>query len=345
MAAATPRHQRVAVGLQVQVLVSLALPHTATAKIAAAGELAVRRGVRPLRYHGSVRLLILTARPELAANSRLCEAAEAEGVEPVVLDAARVVAVCGEAPHLLCDGADLLDDPPGAVIARVGNWRPRSVLAALEASVDAGVATPNPPGAIRTGRDHWLTVRGLGLAGLPVLETLAGSDPETVAQAAHDRLGYPVVVKQRRSRMGVGVIRCDGRDQLEAVLDTLWRLGDEYIVQRYLPAGNSSLRLLVVGGVVVAGARFTAGPGEWRSNAARGGDIAKHRPSDGETRLAVSAAAALGLGHCGVDLLPGSSPVVLEVNPTPGFSHLERATGEDVARAIVAHAVGAGTRG
>jgi len=299
----------------------------------------------PLRYHEAVRLLILTARPDVAANRRLREAADAEGVDIVVADAGRVVAVRGEVPQLVYDGTDVLDEPPGAVIARVGNWRPESTLAALETAVDAGVATPNSPASIRTGRDHWQTIRCLRLAGLPVPQTLAGSDPEVLAEVAHRELGYPVVVKQRRSRMGVGVIKCDGRDQLEAVLDTLWRMGDEVVVQRYDRAGRTSLRLLVVGGRVVAAAAFTAAPGEWRSNAARGGDVAMHRPSDGESRLAVSAAAALGLGHCGVDLLPGSAPAVLEVNPTPGFLHLERATGEDVARALVAHAVALVTGG
>jgi ribosomal protein S6--L-glutamate ligase len=54
----------------------------------------------------------------------------------------------------------------------------------------------------------------------------------------------------------------------------------------------------------------------------------------------VAAAEALGLGQCGVDLLMGASgPIVLEVNPTPGFLRLEEATGIDVARAIVAHAI------
>jgi ribosomal protein S6--L-glutamate ligase len=59
-----------------------------------------------------------------------------------------------------------------------------------------------------------------------------------------------------------------------------------------------------------------------------------------EVDLAVAAAAALGLGQCGIDLvIDGSSPVVLEVNPTPGFLRLEEATGVDVARALVEHAL------
>jgi RimK family alpha-L-glutamate ligase len=151
-----------------------------------------------------------------------------------------------------------------------------------------------------------------------------------------DRLGLPVVVKQRRSRMGVGVIRCLTRDHLEAVLDSLWRVGDEVMVQRLVDAGGVSLRLVVVGGRVVAAARLEAVSGEWRSNAARGGRVLPHRASAGEESQAVEAAAALGLGFCGVDLLPTSDgPVVLEVNPSPGLRHVEAASGADVARAVV----------
>jgi len=286
-----------------------------------------------------VRLLVLTARLDTGANRRLVEAAQILGAEAVTVDAAAVVAAAGSGPILEYHGSDLLDPMPGAVLARVGNWRPDSVLAALEAAVASGVATPNPPEAIRVGRDHWRTVAALEEVGLPAPHTLAGADPETLAAAA-GRLGYPVVVKHRRSRMGVGVIRCDARDQLEAVLDTLWRLGDEVVVQRYYDTGGTSLRLLVVRGRVVASARMVAAQGEWRSNAARGGRVVAHQPTPAEERLALSAAAALGLGQCGVDLLPGERTVVVEVNPTPGFRHLEAATGVDVARALVEDALG-----
>jgi RimK family alpha-L-glutamate ligase len=238
-------------------------------------------------------------------------------------------------------GIDTDRELPNAVLARVGNWRPESLLAVLEALVACGVATPNPPAAIRVGRDHWATAMALTVAGLPVPPTLAGADPEALAAEAVLHLGLPAVVKQRRSRMGVGVIRCATRDHLEAVLDSLWRVGDEVVVQRWLAGGEQSLRLLVIGGAVVAAARFSAAEGEWRSNSARGGSAEAHDASPDEERLAVAAAAALGLGHCGVDLVEGDAgPVVLEINPTPGFLRLEEATGVDVARALVEHAVG-----
>ena len=293
-----------------------------------------------LRYHRWMRLLLLSARPDLRTNARLSEAANELGVDFELVDgvAASASLVDGDLRPL---GIDTDRELPNAVLARVGNWRPESLLAVLEAFVACGVATPNPPAAIRMGRDHWATAMALTVAGLPVPPTLAGADPEALAAEAVLHLGLPAVVKQRRSRMGVGVIRCATRDHLEAVLDSLWRVGDEIVVLPWLAGGEQSVRLLVIGGAVVAAARFSAAEGEWRSNSARGGSAEAHDASPDEKRLAVAAAAALGLGHCGVDLVEGDAgPVILEINPTPGFLRLEEATGVDVARALVEHAVG-----
>jgi RimK family alpha-L-glutamate ligase len=286
-----------------------------------------------------MRLLVLSARPDLRTNARLSEAAADLGIDLEMVDgvAASAALVDGELRPLGVDSDNL---SPDAVLARIGNWRPESMLAVLEAFVACGVSTPNPPSAIRRGRDHWATSVALTAAGLPVPATLAGADPEALAAEATRHLGLPVVVKQRRSRMGVGVIRCETRDHLEAVLDSLWRVGDEIIVQRWLTGGESSLRLLVAGGNVVAAARFSATGAEWRSNSARGGSAEAHQSSDAERMLAVAAATALDLGHCGVDLvIDDGKPVILEVNPTPGFLRLEEATGVDVARALVEHAI------
>lgn len=140
--------------------------------------------------------------------------------------------------------------------------------------------------------------------------------------------------------MGVGVIRCRSLDHLEGVLDSLWRVGDELVVQQYHETGSCSLRLFVVGSKVVAAARFSAADGEWRSNAARGGQVEGLSPETETIGLAVAATRSVGLGICGVDLLPTRDGILVgELNPTPGFVNLERATGVDVARAIVDHMV------
>jgi len=283
-----------------------------------------------------MQILVLSARPDTASNVRLAEAGAAAGISLELVDATKLAV--GHHGEVYRGINPLFEQAPDGVLARVGNWRPDSMLALLEVMTSRGVATPNPAPAIRIGRDHWRTAQVLAEAGLPVPLTLAGADPEVLAAAAKNHLQFPVVVKQRRSRMGVGVIRCRSLDHLEGVLDSLWRVGDELVVQQYHETGSCSFRLFVVGSKVVAAARFSAADGEWRSNATRGGQVEGLSPGNEAIGLAVAATRSVGLGICGVDLLPTRDGILVgELNPTPGFVNLERATGVDVARAIVDH--------
>jgi ribosomal protein S6--L-glutamate ligase len=81
-----------------------------------------------------------------------------------------------------------------------------------------------------------------------------------------------------------------------------------------------------------------ASPGEFRANLHRGGSALAVTLSAEEKRIAVRAAAALGLGIAGVDLLRSNrGPLLLEVNASPGLEGIEASTGVDVAGAIVGH--------
>ncbi|MEN8163109.1 MAG: RimK family alpha-L-glutamate ligase [Acidobacteriota bacterium] len=289
-----------------------------------------------------MRLLVLTARPDVGTNRRLVEGGRVAGVDVEIVDASQAVVQVGGGPtDILLGGRSVFDPKPRAAIARVGNWRPETMLAMVEALQGAGIPTPNGPEAFRAGRDHWQSLLMLSQAGLPVPKTLAAMDPERTATAAVLILGLPVVVKLRRSRMGVGVIVCRQLDHLESVLDSLWRLGDEYVVQEWIECGGRSTRVLVAGDRPIGSAHFEAANGEWRSNGARGGSAQSADLHDSQAELAVAAGKALGLGLCGVDLLEGrQGTVVCEVNPTPGFKQVEQATGIDVASEIVRYAVG-----
>jgi ribosomal protein S6--L-glutamate ligase len=284
-----------------------------------------------------VDLAVLTARPDVGSVTRLFEAAKQHGVGLRVVEALTSVATveAGVGPGVVA-GSGQSDPLPSCVLARIGNWRPESLLSLLEAFEDVGVPAPNPAASIRCGRDHWATMRAVSAAGLAIPRTLVGADPETLGNVASEALRFPVVVKARRSRMGVGVIRCLERDHLESVLDSLWRLGEEMVVQEFVGAPGRSVRALVVDTQVVAAAAFVATADEWRSNGARGA-AAEVVAIDRDLRFAAEgAAAATGLAIAGVDLLDGADgPVVCEVNPTPGFVRLERATSVDVAGHII----------
>ena len=281
------------------------------------------------------RLAALSAKPELPIYRELEAAASELGHELEVLDALRLIAQANP-PVIRRAGRPLELDGLKTVLPRVGNWRPDSVLAVLATMEAAGVPSLNRCGAIECGRDHWRTAAALAASGLPHPATVAGAEPEALAAAASEACGFPCVVKQRRSRQGIGVIRCGSRAELEAVLDSLWRAGDELIVQRFCPPGGVSRRALVLLGEVVGATEHRAAAGEFRSNAARGGAVRPVELGNALSDVAVAAAAAVGLGFAGVDLLPdGDGWVVGEVNPSPGWKHFGEATGIPVAMRLV----------
>jgi len=92
----------------------------------------------------------------------------------------------------------------------------------------------------------------------------------------------------------------------------------------------------VVGKKVVAAMEREASPGEFRANIHRGATAKAATLSAEERRIAVRAAAALGLGVAGVDMLRSKrGPLILEVNASPGLEGIEAASGVDVAGAII----------
>jgi ribosomal protein S6--L-glutamate ligase len=111
------------------------------------------------------------------------------------------------------------------------------------------------------------------------------------------------------------------------------------LVQRFVGESRGrDLRVLVVGSRVVAAMERRAPPDDFRSNVHRGGRTEKTLLSPELARLAESAARVLGVGVAGVDLIESrSGPLVLEVNSSPGLEGIERATGIDVASAIIEH--------
>src|SRR5690606_5082204 len=105
-------------------------------------------------------------------------------------------------------------------------------------------------------------------------------------------------------------------------------------------ARGADIRCFVVGDRVVAAMRRQAPRGEFRSNLHRGGTAFPASASAEEQATAIRAAAALGLGVAGVDLIRSRrGPLVLEVNSSPGLEGIEATTGVDIARRVVDYVV------
>jgi RimK family alpha-L-glutamate ligase len=230
-----------------------------------------------------------------------------------------------------------------AVLARI---IPSGSLEQIIYRVDAlhwieerGVPVINSPRAIERAVDKFYTSALLHEAGLPTVDTVV-CERAADAMAAVRELG-DVVIKPIFGSMGHGITRVSDPEVAFRIVKALETTRAVFYVQRAIDHGGRDFRLFVIGGRVLAAIERRAAEDDWRSNVARGAAALPFDPPATWQDLAVRAAAAIDADYAGVDLLADREGrvFVLEVNGIPGWEGLQRATGVDVAGAIVDHAV------
>jgi ribosomal protein S6--L-glutamate ligase len=147
-------------------------------------------------------------------------------------------------------------------------------------------------------------------------------------------------VKLQQGAQGIGTMIAETPQAVTSLLETLWAMGQDIILQEYIAESKGrDYRAICVGGRVVAAMRRQAKKGEFRSNLHRGGlGVRVELPK--QYRIAATAAVkVMGLEVAGVDMLEGrDGPKILEINSSPGLEGIERTSGLDVAGAVIAHA-------
>ena len=240
---------------------------------------------------------------------------------------------------LRSDGVPLFE--ADAVLARI---IPSGSLEQIIYRVDAlhwieerGVPVINSPRAIERAVDKFYTSALLQEAGLPTVETVV-CERAADAMAAVRELG-DVVIKPIFGSMGNGLVRVSDPDVAFRVVKALETTRTVFYVQRAIDHGGRDYRLFVVGGRVLAAIERQAAGGDWRSNVARGAAAVPFDPPGDWQAFAARAAAVIEADYAGVDLLMDRDGrvYVLEVNGIPGWEGLQRATGVDVAGALVDH--------
>jgi RimK family alpha-L-glutamate ligase len=282
----------------------------------------------------SLHLVILAAR-EGWHTRELARALEARGHTGAIVPYEGLVATIGRRSGLRSRASDL--DRADAVLARI---IPSGSLEQIMYRVDAlhrledrGVRVVNSPQAIERTVDKFWTSSVLEQCGLPTPDTIVCETPDE-AFAAFRELG-DVIVKPLFGSMGLGMVRVSDEEMAFRVFKTIEQIRGVYYLQRTVDHEGRDIRAFVVGGRVLAAVeRRSEG---WRTNLSRGGRATPLALPEAWSELAVRAAAAVGAEYAGVDLLPtrDGAVYVIEVNGIPGWEGLQKATGVDVARALV----------
>jgi RimK family alpha-L-glutamate ligase len=205
----------------------------------------------------------------------------------------------------------------------------------LHAQAARGTPVLNPPRAVETCVDKFLTSARLAATGLPTPRTYACQTTEAAMDAFADLRG-DVVVKPLFGAEGRGMVHLTDAEVAWRTFRAIEQTGGVIYMQPFVRHPGWDLRAFVIGGRVVAAMKRTAGR-DWRTNVAQGGTAERAELAAAERELAVRAAAAVGAPVCGVDLLPGPGGelYVIEVNAVPGWRALSEACGLDVAKAVV----------
>jgi ribosomal protein S6--L-glutamate ligase len=284
-------------------------------------------------------LAILSRRKSLYSTRRLLEAARARGFRARLIDVLRCdLLLEADNPRLFHRGKQV--QGVSAAIPRIGASVTQAGLAVARQLEAMGVPVVNGAAAIARSRDKLSALQQLAASGVRIPRTVlargGGDVRELVAQVG----GLPAILKLIQGTQGIGVMIAHSEAEVTSILGTLWDLGQEILLQEFIAeARGRDVRALVVGERVVGAMRREARRGEFRSNLHRGGfGSAADLPAE-YAEAAVRAARVLGLDVAGVDLLESDrGPMVMELNSSPGFEGLERATGLDVAGEIVAFA-------
>jgi ribosomal protein S6--L-glutamate ligase len=224
-----------------------------------------------------------------------------------------------------------------AILPRIGASITDYGLSVVKQFEVTGVTMVNGSRAIAESRDKMRCLQVLVGAGLKVPRSVLTRTSRGLKTAVETVKGMPVVLKLLQGTQGVGVMIVHSPISLGSVCETLHGLDKDVIIQQFIAEGaGRDYRAFVVGDRVVAAMMRTAPEGEFRSNIHRGGEgTLVDLPKEFE-RAAIKAAQTLGLQIAGVDLMESiEGPLILEVNSSPGFEGIEKATGLNIARFMI----------
>lgn len=193
---------------------------------------------------------------------------------------------------------------------------------------------------LSTARNKFATMQRLRGAGLRIPESFLVAS-KIKAGDVIERTPPPLILKLLSGTQGVGVMKVEKVSDVGPIIDTLVELKQLILIQSYIPNPGEDVRMLVVGDEVVGAMVRKASPTEWRSNIHLGGKGVLYKPSESEGEMAVKASRAAGVEVAGVDMIMSKDgPYLIEVNASPGFKGLMKATDVDVPGRIIDYAVG-----
>lgn len=281
---------------------------------------------------------VLSRNSKLYSTRRLVEAGEARGWTMRVIDYLKCsVEIAKGSLNMYYRGERL--PVPDAVIPRIGASRTFYGTAMVRHFEMMGVFCTAGSLAVKRSRDKLRSLQILSRADVDMPKTVFASNKSNAKDVITLSGGTPLVFKILEGTQGVGVVLAETQKAAKSVLEAFYGMDVNLLVQEFIAeAGGADIRAFIVGGEVIGAMKRQGAEGEFRSNLHQGGSATVVKLNRKEKSTALAAAKAMGLGVCGVDMIPSErGPLVMEVNSSPGLEGIEKATGIDIADKIMGY--------
>jgi hypothetical protein len=150
-------------------------------------------------------------------------------------------------------------------------------------------------------------------------------------------------MKTLRGSKGVGVIFIESERSLDSIVQLIYKESEdaELLIQEYIEM-DGDIRVLVLGGKVLASMKREVIKGDFRSNFSQGGKVKQFKLTEFEIEQCILAAKAVNGHYVAVDFIPSKNrekdpPYIIEVNSSPGTEGIEQATGENLIKQVIQH--------
>ena len=233
-------------------------------------------------------------------------------------------------------GTDTIAIIRGSVV-RKDSWM--DIISSLEKH---SVCVINSRQTINICTDKYRTALRLSDYGIRQPKTTLINDPEKSA-VAFDKLDtkMPVIMKTLRGSKGVGVLFIESEKALDSIVQLIHKQDEDtdLLLQEYIKT-DYDVRVLVLGGKVLATMKRPVIEGDFRSNVSQGSKPEKLKLTELEIEESLKAAKAVNGLWTAVDFIPSKNrekepPFVIEVNSSPGTEGMEEASGQNISKEII----------
>ena len=283
-----------------------------------------------------MKIYILSRNESLYSTQSLVAAAKKKGWDVRVIDYMEcTMEIMKNELKIIYHGEEL--EAPDAIIPRIGASRTFFGTAIVRHFEMMNIFSISGSLAIKRSRDKLRSLQILSNRGVDMPKTVFASNRSNANDVIKLIGGTPLVLKILEGTQGVGVVLAETKKAAKSVLDAFNGMNVNLLVQEFIEeAGGADIRVIVVDGEVVGAMKRQGAEGDFRSNLHQGGSATLYKLSRIEKATAIAAAKAMGLGVCGVDMIPSKrGPLVMEINSSPGLEGIEKATGIDIAGKIM----------